>query len=317
MSLLRVYLDQNAWIRLSSQHHGRSDDDRVAGVLALVLEASCTGRASFPISAARYAETYRRGDPGSRQRLGAFMAEVSRFHTIAGAVDLLEEEVHGALRRLAGQPPGPGPAVFGRGAAHAFGQPDLARTGHDDLRQAVVAFGEERLSDFFETALLTGPSERLPSNGIAQPTQEYAQRQLDLETDTARRLKEWGHTSDRAHRLVLAQESQDLVEPVNRLAPPLGLDPLDVFTGRDAATDFVLSLPAKGAVCRMRMTGHENQQFKWHIGDLNDITSLGTAAAYCDVVVAENHWGSVLQRHSGALRARVVTDILELPVLLT
>lgn len=63
VSLLRVYLDQNAWIKLSRQHYGRGDDDRVAGVLALVHEVSRAGRASFPLSGAHYIETYRRGDP--------------------------------------------------------------------------------------------------------------------------------------------------------------------------------------------------------------------------------------------------------------
>jgi hypothetical protein len=61
-----------------------------------------------------------------------------------------------------------------------------------------------------------------------------------------------------------------------------------------------MSLSAKGAVCRMRMSGHEDRGFRWHIGDLNDITALGTAAGYCDVVVAENHWGSILRRHAAA-----------------
>ena len=316
MSLLRVYLDQNAWVRLSRQHYKREHDDRVAGVLALVLEASRTGRVSFPLSASHYEETWRRGDPGSRQRLGAFMAKVSRFHTIAGPVNLLETEVDGALRRLAGQAPGPGPVVFGRGAAHAFSQPTLARTHHDDLRAAVAAFGEEPLFEYFETALLAGPPDRLPARGTARPTHKYGQRQLDFETETGRRLQEAGHTRDRAHRLVLEQESHDVIEPVNRMASGLGLAPVDVFAGRDALTDFMLSLPAKGAVCRMRMTGHENPRFRWQVGDLDDITALGTAAAYCDVVVAENHWGSILQRHAVALRARVVTDVHDLPALL-
>jgi hypothetical protein len=36
----------------------------------------------------------------------------------------------------------------------------------------------------------------------------------------------------------------------------------------------MLSLPAKGAICRMRMTGHEDPNFRWHIGDLNDMVLL-------------------------------------------
>jgi hypothetical protein len=45
MSIKRVYLDQRDWIALARQHYGRTHDDRLAGVLALVREASATGQA--------------------------------------------------------------------------------------------------------------------------------------------------------------------------------------------------------------------------------------------------------------------------------
>lgn len=54
---------------------------------------------------------------------------------------------------------------------------------------------------------------------------------------------------------------------------------------------------------------HQNPQFAWAIGDLNDMMALGTAAAYCDIVVAEKKWGDVLQRNRKYLRATVITDV--------
>jgi hypothetical protein len=66
----------------------------------------------------------------------------------------------------------------------------------------------------------------------------------------------------------------------------------------------------------MRMSGHENKSFRWQIGDLSDMTALGTAAGYCDVVVAEKQWGDILRRHAGELRAKVTSDLLDLPRLL-
>jgi hypothetical protein len=44
--------------------------------------------------------------------------------------------------------------------------------------------------------------------------------------------------------------------------------------------------------------------------------ALGTPAAYCDVVVAENHWDSVLRRHTEHVRARVTSSLHDLHELL-
>ncbi len=314
--LQRVYLDQRDWVRLARQHHRRSEGEGVAGVLAFVLEASSTGRVSFPLSAVHYQETYSRRDPASRQRLGLFMAEVSRFHTIASPVGLLAAEVRAAVRAFAGQPPGPAPRAFGRGVAHAFGQPSQPYLHDPEVRRRAVAqFGEDGWFDIFETALLAGPDERMPTAGIALPTREFAQRQVDFEKDTARRLREWGHTSDRAHRFVLAQETLDILDPLQEIVTALRLDRHSLMT-QENLTAFMLSLPAKGAICRMRMTAHEDQSFRWHIGDLGDMIALGTAAGYCDVVVAEKHWASILNRHQDHLHAQVTSNLLDLPTLL-
>ncbi|MFE1521869.1 hypothetical protein ACFW9I_34565 [[Kitasatospora] papulosa] len=64
------------------------------------------------------------------------------------------------------------------------------------------------------------------------------------------------------------------------------------------------------------MSAHEDKNFRWHLGDLNDITALGTAAAYCDIVVGEKHWGSILRRHAPHLTADITSDLRDLPQLL-
>ncbi|MGW4253827.1 hypothetical protein [Streptomyces californicus] len=164
-------------------------------------------------------------------------------------------------------------------------------------------------------ALLMGPEEQLPFADIALPTREFSQRQLDFERETARKLGEWGHTSDRAHRLVLAQEAHDIIVPLNaEIAADSHIRAL--VDNRSALTDFMMSLPAKAAICRMRMSAHEDTNFRWHIGDPNDVTALGTAAAYCDIVVAEKRWGSILRRSAPHLTAHVLSYLRDLPQLL-
>jgi hypothetical protein len=317
VSLTRVYLDQRDWIALARQHYGKTHDEDLAGVLALVREASTKGLASFPLSASHYFETYRIGDPERRQKLGRFMAQVSRFHTIASAPDLLPAEIEVSVCNLVGLKPRQPPVPFGVGVRHAFRRQALRFFDDPDLEKLATArFGVEGLHEYFESQMLIGPDERLPADGVQLPSNEYAQRQLDFERETARKLQEAGHTSDLAHRLVLAQEALGVVDLVNVSASNVGVNPVDLLTTRDDWIQFMLSLPAKGTVCRLRMTAHEDQTFRWHIGDLNDISALGTAAAYCDIVVAEKHWSSILRRHAGHLRAYVTSDLQELPALL-
>ena len=316
MALKRVYLDQRDWITLARQYYGRTDDKEIADVLAFVREASSAGIVSFPLSSVHYEETWRQRDPGRRQRLGAFMAEISHFHTIADAPSLLEAEVHTSLCEMVGLKPTNRPRPFGLGVAHAFNTDKLSLFAAADAERHVIAqIGAEALFEFREAALLVGPPERLPANGIALPTRKFAQRQLDFERETAQKLQGWGHNSDRAHRLVLAQESQDIVELVNDEAAGSRIDMWSYISSRRTLTEFMLSLAAKGAICRLRMSAHEDPRFRWHIGDLNDMTALGTAAGYCDVVVAEKRWGSILRRHAAHLHAKVTSNLREMPEL--
>lgn len=318
MPLKRVYLDQRDWIRLARQSYGLTDDDAIAGVLALIREASEAGHASFPLSAVHYMETYHQRDPGRRRRLGTFMAEISRFHTIASAPDLLQAEVQASICSIASVATTRQPVPFGLGARHAFG--DSAPSsyfGDPDLeKRAVAQLGADKVFEHFERALLIGPDEQLPADGIALPTREFSQRQLEFERETARQLVEQGHNSDRAHRLVLAQETQEVLDLVNDASAAIGFDASSLFDSWKSLTAFMLSLPSKGTVCRLRMSAHEDRGFRWHIGDLYDITALGTAAAYCDVVIAERLWGSILGRHAAHVRARVTSNLHDLPRLL-
>jgi hypothetical protein len=61
------------------------------------------------------------------------------------------------------------------------------------------------------------------------------------------------------------------------------------------------------------VAGKVRRDSRWQLGDLNDMTPLGMAAAYCDVVIAENQWGNVLQRHQANLTAKIIRSLADLP----
>jgi hypothetical protein len=315
VSLTRVYLDQRDWIALARVHYGRDTDPALHVVLDIVRHGVENGLLSFPLSAAHYIETFHSRDPARRQRLGRFMAELSRFDTIASAPRLLEAEIDKAVSEIAGTEQTIHARPFGRGVAHALGL-ERAYLLDDDLRNRFVrSWGEEAVFTLFETAAIVGPDEQLPHGDIQLPSREFSDRQLRFERETARNLMHQGHTSDLAHRFVMAQETVGHEDAINAALARHGLT-FGAIASRQALTNFIMSLPAKAAVTRLRMHAHENPSFAWHIGDLSDITALGTAAAYCDVVVAENKWGDMLRRDQPRLRARVTCELRDLPQLL-
>jgi hypothetical protein len=317
VALKRIYLDQRDWIKLARQHYGVEHNEQIAGVLALVKEAARVGHVSFPLSAAHYIETYRNGDPNRRQRLGSFMAEISQFHTIASAPDLLKAEIEVSVCSILGISPSNSPRPFGVGARHAFGERALMGTRAGEvIERFEMEHGSEYVFKILEEIMLVVPDQKLPINGIALPSREFNQSQLDFELDTAKKISDWGFSRDHAHRFVLRQEIDGVFDILIDLSAKFGFDPMIIFADAETVTKFLLSLPAKGAICRMRMAGHENPTFLWQIGDLTDMSALGTASAYCDVVVAEKQWGDILQRQGQALTARTITNLSDLPALI-
>jgi hypothetical protein len=309
-------LDQGHWVALARARNGKSQDKALQDILSLVLASAEQGQVSYPLSAAHYLETYRHGEPGARQRLGTFMAELSQFHAITGPNEVLVPEVTRAFQSLTGQPTDPEPQVFGRGHAHAFGLAEAEYRKWDARAALVARRGEAAVVDELELMLLAGPPERLPFGDMALPTRAYDQRQLDFELETAARLQEHGHSADLARRVVLAQEAVDVMAILSRLASGAGVA-LDALLGDDQKmTEFMYALPAKGAITAMRVTAHANPTVKRELNDLTDITALGMAAAYCDVVVAEKHWGNLMSRTPGRFKATVITRLRDLPALL-
>ena len=189
-------------------------------------------------------------------------------------------------------------------------RPDLSE---EPYRSLVTREGEAAVRNKLELEMLRGPNFTLLHGDMQAPQQVGGQRQHDLELEVEQKLVIHGRSGDMANRIVMTQETLELAGAIPEDLIPEGTTQSRIPKARKFFADFVLSLPAKGTITRMRMTGHQNPNFVWALGDLNDMMALGTAAAYCDIVVAEKKWGDVLQRHRRHLRARVITDVAGLP----
>jgi hypothetical protein len=90
---------------------------------------------------------------------------------------------------------------------------------------------------------------------------------------------------------------------------------LDTHEGR---LRFITSLPSLHVGYEMRATAHDNRDFRPKIGDMEDISALSVATAYCDAVVTEKMWGHILRqsRVNDVYGAVVLRDIKDLAPLL-
>lgn len=310
----RIYLDQNAWIQLSRQRSGKSSEPNLGRALRVVEELAADKDAVFPLSGSHYVETYKRGDPQARRRLGEFMFSVAGLERIADAPQLLVDEVRTAASLLLDLAEPSRPKPFGQGMEHVFPQAG-AIYETPTMATAIARFGRAAIVERAELEMIAGPSFQLPAFGIARPNDTIPQRHLDFELGTRARLLNEGLTSDLAQRTIYAQEAMDVVEPLKAFLHANRIDGGSLMS--DAGMTALLhAMPARGAVVRMRASAHQNADFKWAIGDLHDISALGTAAGYCDIVVCEKHWGSILGRHAKSLNARILTSVRDLPDLL-
>ena len=53
-------------------------------------------------------------------------------------------------------------------------------------------------------------------------------------------------------------------------------------------------IPSRWAEMKLRHQRQANPQKSWEGNDLNDVTSLAVAVPYCDVVVTEKSWASLI-----------------------
>jgi hypothetical protein len=319
MASVRVYLDQNKWIDLARAATGHPGGVRFADVLEIARHGSEAGLAVFPLSSVHYMETLRTLSGRQRHDVGGLMNELSRLVTMASPPDVLPGEIDRALRARWGRPTELREvAIFGHGPGHAFNEEPVrfhAPLGLtvDDVARARI---EERFTKMLEEALLTGPSQDFPHNGIdPRASDALRERHAQEERDIGELIRRLHRKGGDFRDAWLARTLVELTEPITESMLRAGLSPeLFVELGKDGVAAFLHELPVVSAVFEIRYRRHRNPSLPWTRRDLNDLHALSMAVVHCDVVVTERHVAALMreakldQRHSTA----VLTDLAEL-----
>ena len=206
-----VYLDQNKWIELSRARFGREPEATTfRELLALAAVGVELGIVSFPLSHFHYIEVKHR-DPRRRWKLATFMAELSRFHTIAPARLLLETEIDLALQIRYGVPEEVRQhTVFGLGFGHASGEPKTgfwAQMGVT-VHKAEDWFAWEKI--ILGCPPLEGKEPDLGDMALRPHAEQYRDVERKLSAEFQRMQVERGHMRD----ILTGFEMTDLLDPL-------------------------------------------------------------------------------------------------------
>lgn len=314
----RVYLDQNFWIDLVRAEDGRPCRPGMQDALDIVRHAAEKRLASFPLSSTHYLETYKRRNPESRQRLGSFMAELSRGDTIAHAGMLLGPELEHALHLRFGRPLRPQvPRVFGQGPGHAFGEAELDEiTLDEDLLAALSPSRRHELrsaaNELWRLASITGPPVELPDDDIQAPILVHSERWADAQNDLLATISREQPDGDKTfvQRVTAMQEYVSILQDYADVFERHGVAQEELFhedANIEELNSFLRLMPVRWTVSEMRRLAFGDRQRRIEANDLEDQVSLAVASAHCDVVAGERYWTDIIRRSNADPHARVVS----------
>jgi hypothetical protein len=309
-----VYLDQKDWIAVARVANGLDNSPAVKDTLDFMRGARDMKLACFPLSLAHYMET-RRASPGAAHRLAAVMREISGGQTLAGMDVILQHELDTVLARRFPQRVHVRPLqLLGDGVFHAANYPEMRYTVPDGVpidRNKKRAF-EDRANRLMQDAMLSGVN---PLTGDVAPRVDHSGPSKDFQAHLDGLHERFaGHDPDTQERAHYATSLVDILEPfkeaLNRHMILWGEIEL---LGFDELIAMLEEMPTRRVDVHLHRQWSKNKTLRSKPGDLNDWGYVGEAAMYCDVVVTEKFLADMLKRDRFQTRARVITDLADLP----
>lgn len=299
--MLRIYLDQNKWVDLARAATGNPLGEPFIDALTMCRAGVGSGAVSFPLDMYRYWETGKRRNGRSRNDVADVMRELSRQHTMALPVGVLDQELDRALQRRFGRPEQPRQQqVFGVGMRHIAGSrldfPELDLSALPDrgasIPDRIRAQLKVRFAELIEEELLRAGPDRFRAVGFDHADSDHGQRFVDFENRLAAIIAQHALTGDAINQAVRGTDLGDIRPPLIDALDRIGMT-YDQFMEDVTVSElmsFIDDLPTRYVTNVMRSAKHRETQQKWEPNDFIDIVALPVAAVYCDVVVTEKQW---------------------------
>jgi hypothetical protein len=303
---ITVYLDQNKWIDLSHAYYGIKDGEKFVETLKLIQYAVDHGIARFPISAAHIIETIEHGNIERRKRLARIMVEISQGLTIAPKEKITPFELEIALARMFNKavislPP----EIFGLGIGFIWGISGLGllenglpllMRGMDeeasaelDMRANLVKGAMDSLIYFFEQ------KDEVLRKEVTQRYNKDMKINAEYVDKTRKEYK--NYNKEKRYLIYASGLINDPQDSLHVSLIKMGLT-LDMFLsiGKDGIKAFYEAIPTLNVMIELARERDNDHNKKISENDATDISFLSVAIPYCDIIVTERFWSSLIEK---------------------
>jgi len=242
------------------------------------------------------------------------MRELSGGFTICPAAEILKHEIDAALWRLFPDQIDPRNItplkLLGKGLAHASGRADFSLKLTPELRKQLPLKYQQAIDEMFQISMLSGvaPFGVAPRWDSSGPESTFM-KHLHMLHDKLRIVR-----AEERESALYAMAMLSILGDINaaldrhRVSKQL-FDPL----GEKGLRSFIDDLPSIRVEMHLSREWIKNTSLQAKRTELNDWAQTAPMAMYSDVVVAEKLLADLLNRSGLGLKARVITDVTDLP----
>ncbi len=280
-----LYLDQKDWIDIAKVRARKADASGLRSSAEELVRLIACGELRVPISQSHVLETWKITDSRQRSELADAMIPLSRRAAMAPLSRVWESEFDSLFSsdNSVEEP-------FGTGLQFALGlEAASISLWPDDASEVLKALTErEILAGSRADVVEPDDQERLAD------AQGWA-RWLDARSrDLVRMCGSLRDDSDRIAWFVLNMFGH---EPIHRA---IGLNAVDDFLGSlrepGGPWSLVQRMPSLATLAELVRLRYPNLDQKWRATDIHDLRALAVALPYCDAVLTDNAWASLIRR---------------------
>ena len=299
-----IYLDQNKWIDIAKAVLNKPNSEMYTDVKDKILKKVSDGEWIFPLSIIHHFETMSRMDDRSRQELSKVMGEISCNYSILPFMYVDKEEFINSLQKAKGLSIVDFKnEVICKDFARAVGLDgkNIEISGVTNpqqlemIKEAATKIMENS-NMFFEFMKLQSDSQFVTqlSNDNDVYIKEYEKlRALYILKPKQHRyaIYIYNNYMDRFK----TDLEKFLLEAKNSGISKEEVLPKNTFENKEKTIEFLESIPSFAVMMRLSYDIINNTTRNFDKNDYKDISFLATAVPYCDVVITEKLWVSLIK----------------------